>query len=104
MRVAASVLATVFTLGVCSLAEAQAPAPQCESLATLILPHATVTLAASVEAHGFTRPSAVAGGPTLSNGVPFCRVTITSKPSTDSAITIEAWLPVSGWEGKFQAV
>ena len=45
MRVAASIQATVFTLSVCSLAQAQTSAPACESLATLTLPHATVDTA-----------------------------------------------------------
>jgi len=34
----------------------------------------------------------------------FCRVAVTSKPSSDSNIKIEVWLPVSGWNGKFYAV
>ena len=34
----------------------------------------------------------------------FCRVTATLKPTRDSDITIEAWMPSSGWNGKFQAV
>jgi len=104
MRIAASILATGVIFGICSLAEAQTSATSCESLGTLTLPHAAVTLAASLDAHAFTRPSAVAGGPTLSNIAPMCRVTVTSKPSPDSDISIEAWLPVSGWNGKFVAV
>src|SRR4029079_19539706 len=35
---------------------------------------------------------------------PFCRLTATLRPSTDSEIKIETWLPASGWNGKFQAV
>ena len=35
---------------------------------------------------------------------PFCRVALTSKPTADSDIKIEVWLPASGWNGKFQAV
>ena len=34
----------------------------------------------------------------------FCRVAATLKPSSDSDIKIEVWLPASGWNGKFQAV
>ena len=33
----------------------------------------------------------------------FCRVQVTSKPSADSEIKIEYWLPVSGWNGNFEA-
>ena len=34
----------------------------------------------------------------------FCRVALTSKPTADSDIKIEVWLPASGWNGKLQAV
>src|SRR5207245_10476996 len=34
----------------------------------------------------------------------FCRVAATLRPSSDSDIKIEVWLPVSGWNGKYQAV
>ena len=32
----------------------------------------------------------------------FCRVQVMAVPSTDSAIPIEVWLPVKGWNGKFR--
>jgi feruloyl esterase len=32
----------------------------------------------------------------------FCRVAATLKPSNDSDIRIEVWLPSSGWNGKFE--
>ena len=34
----------------------------------------------------------------------FCRVAATLKPSSDSDIKIEVWLPAADWNGKFQAV
>jgi feruloyl esterase len=34
------------------------------------------------------------------NHIPFCRVAATLKPSGDSNIKIEVWLPLSGWNGK----
>ena len=34
----------------------------------------------------------------------FCRVAATLKPSSDSDIKVEVWLPASGWNGKLQAV
>lgn len=34
------------------------------------------------------------------NHIPFCRVTATLKPSGDSNIKIEVWLPLTGWTGK----
>src|SRR5438105_12948182 len=33
-----------------------------------------------------------------------CRVTTTLRPSPDSEIKIEVWVPESGWNGKLQAV
>ena len=35
---------------------------------------------------------------------PFCRVTLTLTPSSDSDIKSEVWLPLAGWNGKFQQV
>jgi hypothetical protein len=86
-------------------------APQsCENLASLKLPNTTITLAQTIEAGAF-RPPAPAGGappPAMAkafSGLPaFCRVTATLKPSSDSDIKVEVWLPVSGWNGKFQGV
>ena len=34
----------------------------------------------------------------------FCRVSATLRPSQDSDIKIEVWLPAAGWNGKFQGV
>ncbi len=34
----------------------------------------------------------------------FCRVAATLKPTPDSDIKIEVWLPTSGWNGKFEGV
>src|SRR5438094_3902667 len=82
----------------------------CESVAALTLPNTTVTSAQTVAAGAFTPPAAGRG---RGNGLPanpyarlpaFCRVAATSRPSSDSDIKIEVWLPASGWNGKFQAV
>ena len=40
----------------------------------------------------------------LSSLPAFCRIAATLKPSFDSDIKIEVWLPASGWNGKFQGV
>ena len=49
----------------------------------------------------FTPPGAKAA---LSDLPAFCRVSATLKPSTDSDIKMEVWMPVSGWNEKFMAV
>src|SRR5690242_2147483 len=64
----------------------------CQSLASLSLPHATITSAQIADRHADTQLPQ------------FCQVAATLKPSPDSDIKIEVWLPVSGWNGKFQAV
>ena len=80
----------------------------CESLNSLALPHTSIA-AESVAAGAFA-PAAPAGGKAKGKGgdafasLPaFCRVQVTSKPSSDSDIKIEYWLPVNGWNGNFEA-
>ena len=89
---------------------AQADGQACESLASLALPNTTITLARAVDAGAFTIPIAAGGTPPPTalvqavSGLPaFCRVAATLKPSTDSDIKIEVWMPASGWNGKFMA-
>src|SRR5688572_16057838 len=82
----------------------------CEGLASLRLPHATVTSATEVAAGAFTPPTVPGRGvapalaKTMAGLQPFCRVQITSKPTADSDIKIEVWLPVRSFNGKLQAV
>ncbi len=84
-------------------APAVAAAGSCSDLAKMALPHATITVAASVPAGAFTPdPPGEAGDFTALPA--FCRVAATLKPTSDSDIKIEVWLPASGWNGKFQAV
>src|SRR5438105_4232988 len=67
----------------------------CERLTTLAVPHATVTSAQSIDA----------GALAQFNTLPaFCRVAATLKPSADSDIKMELWMPAANWNGKFQAV
>ena len=75
----------------------------CEALSTLALPNATITLAQAVEAGTFT-PPAPGNAAAFRALSAFCRVAATLKPTRDSDIKIELWMPTSGWNGKFQAV
>ena len=43
------------------------------------------------------------GGQAFAELPAFCRVAATLKPSSDSDIRVEVWLPVAGWS-KFEAV
>lgn len=78
----------------------------CEGLASLKLPDTTMTVARAVGSGAFTPPGPAAppGAQTFRALTAFCRVAATLKPTSDSDIKIEVWLPVSGWNGKFQAV
>ena len=91
----------------------QSPAPvsnrapdaaACQQLQALAPPQATITLARVVDAGQFTPPNADGTARPLAVARAFCRVAATLKPSSDSDIAIELWMPVSGWNGKFQAV
>ena len=81
-------------------------ASSCEAVASMAFPDAKITAANPVEAGAFSPPGAPnAQQTTAFKQLPaFCRVAATLKPSSDSDIKIELWLPASNWNGKFQAV
>ena len=83
-----------------------ANAATCESLTALSLPNTTITLAQTVSAGTFTPPGSTAAqqNPSLTNLPSFCRVAATLKPTSDSDIKIEVWLPTTNWNGKYQAL
>ena len=68
------------------------------------MPNASITFAHVVDAGAFMTTSAGSGTRTFSNLPAFCRVAATLKPSSDSEIKTEVWLPITGWNGKFLAV
>jgi feruloyl esterase len=85
-------------------------AASCESLASLALPNATITLAQTVAPGDFAPPAASArdlGAAIDWKQVPaFCRVAATIRPVPDSNIKMEIWLPMSGpsptWNKEFE--
>jgi len=77
-----------------------ARAATCESLLTLALPGTTLTTAEVRPAGEFTPP----GLKPIPNLPAFCRVAGTLKPSADSDIGFEVWLPTANWNGKFQGI
>ena len=93
-------------------ASAVVPA-SCESLTSLKLPNTTIDMAAQVAPGEFKPPAAGGGGGEEGGGndnaarykeLPaFCRVAATLKPSADSDIKMEVWLPLAGWNGKLKA-
>jgi feruloyl esterase len=77
-------------------------ASSCTTLASLSLRDARITLATTID-EGASVPIA---GTTQSVVAPrsFCRVAATLRPSGDSDIKVEVWMPASGWNQKFQGV
>ena len=72
----------------------------CEKVKQLQLPDTTIISAESVAAGPLPLPP---GAPIKSVDVPaFCRVRGEIKPTTDSKIKFEVWMPAAGWNGKFE--
>jgi feruloyl esterase len=78
---------------------------RCERLASLTLPNTAITMA-EVNTSGTFVPSGVTTSPNanLTNLPPFCRVAATLRPSSGSDISIEVWMSLANWNGKFQGV
>ncbi len=91
-----------------------ARADTCEKLAKLALPNTAITMAQTVAPGAFAPPVAGRGrAPSFADLPAFCRVAATLKPSSDSDIKVEVWLPASAtgsadgrsaWNGKLEAV
>ena len=112
-----SSLAPLFTLAlaivIVAAPHAQTATPghaSCDKLATMKLEGGTVTSAKFVAAGAMPAPPARGGGPAAGGGRgnPFadlpavCQVAATMRPSADSNIKIEVWMPASGWNGKLR--
>jgi len=120
----------MITVTAVGLMAALAQAAPCESLRTASLPNTTITSAQLVAAGPYVAPAP--GGPPGGPVVPaagrgegagrgggrggaaapagpvlpaHCRIAATLKPSADSVIDVEVWMPeASSWNGKFQMV
>jgi feruloyl esterase len=82
-------------------------AANCESLASLALKGAAVTAAEAVAAGGFTQAGGRGGGKggnAYANLPAFCRVAAMLKPTSDSEIKIEVWLPAANWNSGLESV
>src|SRR2546425_1065072 len=80
-----------------------AAAARCAAIASLALPQIAVKQASVVNAGGFAAPNG-RGNAAFAALPSFCRVAMTLTPSADSNIGVEVWLPLSGWNGKYEAV
>ena len=77
-------------------------ASSCRALASLTLPDSQITNVTSVPAE---MAQVQPGLPPFENSTAFCRVEATLRPTTDSEIRVEVWLPTEEqWNGKFEGV
>src|ERR1700674_1504921 len=84
-----------------------AVAGSCEQLSQLTLPNTHISLAQSVAAGAFAPPVpswAKAFMQPVAIPAAFCRVTGEIRPTADSNIKFELWLPASGWTGRYESV
>jgi hypothetical protein len=77
-------------------------AASCGDLESLSLPDVKIVVAVSIGPGAFI-PPAGATAP-FANLPAFCRVAGTIRPTADSVIQFETWMPGNGWNGRFQAV
>jgi hypothetical protein len=104
-RLAPAVFVIGLLAGAISLVAAPASAQKtCESLTGMALANTTITSATSVAAGAF-KPPAGPGVPAPSEPLPaFCRVAGVARPTSDSEIRFEVWMPATGWNGKYEQV
>jgi len=91
-----STVSVAMLASVAFYAGALAASMNCERLASISLPNTTITLAQSYA------PGQTVSG-TIIAPVGLCRVASTVKPSSDSDIKFEVWIPTDGsWNGKYE--
>ena len=98
-----------FARGIVLIGSALAFADEsCAKLTALKISGTTITSAQSVAAGSFAGPPERETGQdnsALYKTLPaFCRVVAQAKPTSDSDIKIEVWLPAAGWNGKLQGL
>ncbi len=73
----------------------------CEQLVDLKLPHTSITSSTLVPEGPFSGPAAAANARAVT--VPArCVVKAVARPTSDSEIKFEVWLPAAGWNGKYE--
>lgn len=103
MRKTCVLIVAVFSLAVAGFGQ-----DSCAKLAALKISNTTIATAQTVAAGTFVGPPAPFSGVDISalyKSLPeFCRVVAEAKPTSDSDIKMEIWLPTSGWNGKLQGI
>src|SRR5690242_14816972 len=86
---------------------AHAQRRSCTTLAHLVLPPTQVISAQKIASGAFPPPAnlplRMPDAASLFKKLPaFCQVVAENRPSADSDIKIEVWMPAAGWNGRFQ--
>jgi len=81
-------------------------APACTALRDVARPHTTIVAVTRIDSGAFSPPTAVRRpssgiSDTYHTLAAFCRVEIVAHPTADSHISIEVWLPLAGWNGRY---
>ena len=81
----------------------------CDVLRSVRLPHTTIVAVTLVDSGAFvaptpTRPPSAEFFTAYQTLPAFCRVELVSRPTDDSNIAIEVWLPVAQWNGRYLGV
>ncbi|HEY6350146.1 MAG TPA: tannase/feruloyl esterase family alpha/beta hydrolase [Candidatus Angelobacter sp.] len=87
-----------------ALNAASTESQSCEALSALKLKDTTIISASPVAAGEFEIPANVTerSNSSVFKSLPaFCRVTAEIKPTQDSDIKLEVWLPATGWNGRY---
>jgi hypothetical protein len=100
MRTIAIQAAIAALMVAAALAASPARANDCASLMNAKLPDTTVTIAQSIPAGKFSPPY----GSPVDNLPAFCRVAGVIRPTSDSYIRFEVWMPAADWNGKLLSV
>jgi Tannase and feruloyl esterase len=97
--------AALMGCGLVACAERSPEKEKCEGLERLVLEHATITsVRASSAGHDFSLAAAFMARTPFLKVPAVCRVELVLKPSDDSHIKSEVWLPRGSWNGKFQGL
>ncbi len=108
LRLVLALLPSLFTTALSAQPAKAVPSEACGKLAGVALPNVSISSAKAYGAGEFTGPPQPFTGRDLSglySKLPaFCRVVAVAKPSADSNITIEVWMPLAGWNGKLQGL
>src|SRR3989442_921380 len=102
-RMLAALVVAMIPLFMEAITPAASNGTSCTNLAALTIPTVTIKSASAIPAGPFTPPS---GNGNNTMTVPaFCRVEATARPTSDSDIKFEVWIPPSdAWNGKLEGV